>query len=109
VVSILTSPSKRKNQMQRRSPLKTILCCSLVVGHLLPTKDKTLLYRRDTLFFLDFFFDLRDLVLGLDVQLDLLAGQCSDLDEHDCGFGLVQWWMKGPVLGMLLEVEVEPA
>jgi hypothetical protein len=24
------------------------------------------------------------LVVGLNVELDLLAGQCTDFDEHDC-------------------------
>jgi hypothetical protein len=68
---------------------------------LLPTKDQSLLNRRNTLFLLNFLLDLRDLyciscripssspveeatypVIRLDVQLDLLSGQGTDLDKH---------------------------
>lgn len=65
--------------------------------HLLSTKDQPLLDRRDALLLLDLLLDLRDLscalafsamkhaasvmtdlVVGFDVQLDLLPRQCSD-------------------------------
>jgi hypothetical protein len=46
--------------------------------HLLAAKDETLLDGRDALLLLHLLLDLRDLVVALDVELNLLAGECSD-------------------------------
>lgn len=82
--------------MQRIARNQTVVLRRAVVGHLLAAVDEALLHRRDALLLLDLFLDLRDLdsrvsrcshrsfseceaylVVHLDVEFDLLAGQCS--------------------------------
>lgn len=46
--------------------------------HLLSTKDKSLLNWRDTLLLLDTLLYASDLVVWLNVELDLLAGESAD-------------------------------
>jgi 5-keto 4-deoxyuronate isomerase len=62
---------------------EVVLGGGLVVGHLLAAVDEALLDGGDTLLLLDLFLDLRDLVVHLDIELNLLAGQRSNLDQHD--------------------------
>jgi hypothetical protein len=75
--------------MQSVSSNKVVFGGGLVVGHLLSAMDESLLNRRNTLLLLNLLLDLRDLVLRLNIELDLLASQCSDLDQHVCGCGVV--------------------
>jgi hypothetical protein len=74
--------AKRKDQVKHRTALELLLRSSLVVAHLLAAVDQTLLCRGDTLLLLDALLDLRDLVVGFDVELDLLAGEGSYFDLH---------------------------
>jgi len=64
--------------MKRSTTLKVIFRRGLVVGHLLSTEDQTLLDRGNALLLLDLFFDLGDLVVALDVELDFFPREGSD-------------------------------
>jgi hypothetical protein len=64
--------------MQRRTTLQVVLLRRLVIGHLLAAKDQPLLWWRDTLLLLNALLDLLHLVVGFDVEFDLLSGECSD-------------------------------
>jgi len=77
--------------MERRAALEGVVARCLVVDHLLAAVDETLLDGWDALLLLDLLFDLRYLVVALDVELDLLARQGPDLDQHD---GRVVAWME---------------
>ena len=86
--------------MQSGAALEGIVGGRLVVGHLLAAKDEALLDGRNPLLLLDLLLDLRDLVVEVDVELDLLAGQGADsgrkkgewklVEEEDCG-GRFNW------------------
>jgi len=76
------APSQCKHKMQRRAAFEVVFRGCFVVDHLFPTKDQALLDGWNAFFLFYFFFDLRDLVVALDVELDLFPGQCPHLDQH---------------------------
>lgn len=59
--------------------------------HLLAAKDEALLHRRDAFLLLDLLLDLGDLVVGLDIELNLLAregadpAQSASVSTYSCG------------------------
>src|SRR5438128_642673 len=75
-----TSPPapQREHQVQRAPALELKVARQLVVAHLLAAVDEALLRRRDALLLLDALLDLLHGEVGLDVKLDLAAGQRSD-------------------------------
>lgn len=66
--------------MEYRATLNVIVRRFFVVRHLLPTKDKPLLRRRNTLLLLNALLDPRDRLVTLNINLNLLAGERLDLD-----------------------------
>jgi len=55
--------------------------CARVL-QLLPSKDESLLFRRNALFVLDLSLHVRDGVVWLDIKSDRFTGQCLDEDLH---------------------------
>jgi hypothetical protein len=64
--------------MQCTSSFQSIISRSLVIRHLLPAVNQTLLHRRDAFLFFYALFDLGDRVVALDVQFDFATGECAD-------------------------------
>lgn len=74
--------SQCKHKMQCCAAFEVVLLRCLVVAHLLAAIDESLLGRRDALLLFNTLLDLADLVIGLDVEFDFLAGQGTDFDLH---------------------------
>lgn len=68
--------------MQSGPSLQVVLLRAFVVVHLLAAEDETLLLGWDAFLLLDTLLDLRHLIVGLDVELDLFAGECADSVEN---------------------------
>jgi len=68
--------------MQSGATFELVFACGLVIVHLLSTEDETLLCWGNALLLLDTLLDARDLVVGLNVELNLLAGQGAHFDLH---------------------------
>lgn len=68
--------------MERRLLLNVVVGQSATIFQLLPSKNKTLLVRRNTLLILDLCLDIVDGVRGFDLQSNCLAGQGLYEDLH---------------------------
>ena len=69
--------------MESGATLELVLAGGLVVVHLLATEDETLLCWGNALLLLDTLLDARDFVVGLNIELDLLAGQGAHFDLEE--------------------------
>jgi len=75
-------PPQGEDQVEHRAGFNFVRCGGIVIAHLTTRKDEPLLDGGDALAFLHAFFDALYRVPRLDVDLDLLARQGLDLDEH---------------------------
>jgi len=75
--------------MQCGAALELVVCCSLLVVHLLSSVDETLLRGRNSFLLLNALLYPRDLVVSLDIKLDLLASEGSHFDLHLVGSSIV--------------------
>jgi hypothetical protein len=82
--------------MQGASSLEVVFFRLLVVGHLLASVDQTLLCRGDSFLLFDLLLDLCNGVVGLDVELDLAAGESADSVGEE---GAVSGWLFEEMAG----------
>ena len=86
---ITGAAAQGQHQVQHGPASYRVVLRTLVVApasatvHLLAAEYQALLHGRDALLLLDLLLDLRDKVRGLNVDLDLLAGERLDLDLHE--------------------------
>jgi len=78
----LTTPTQRQDQMQYGSRGDVELPRCLVVSHLPSTKNQPLLRRRHSRLLFHLLLYARDLVIGVDIELDLLPCKRLDFDQH---------------------------
>eukprot|EP00667_Euglena_gracilis_P032450 EG_transcript_49802 len=78
-----------QHEVQHGARLDVVVADCLLVRHLAPSEDEPLLLWGDALLLLHLFLHPLDLVVGVDVDLDLFAGQGLDLDKHV----VPRWWI----------------
>ena len=78
----LHASSQPQYQMKSRFLLNIVVTQSAAVFELFASKDEPLLIGRDSLFVLDFRFDILNGVAGLDLERYCLPGECFDEDLH---------------------------
>ena len=78
----MLAATEGENEMEDGTAEDFVVGRGLLVVHLLPGEDETLLGWRDPLLLLHALLDPLDLVRGLDVDLNFLSGKGFHLDEH---------------------------